>query len=162
MNDAAQALHDAYAKEFRPRYIGFMEKLADEHLATKQRPAMSWERREVAHYLDSVITAYLYWEDARYAIGYKGPEDFEYLRAVVHEGVVAGSDDLKQYRAFYSLGPDPVDEQRVREAIVPYVERESDRQVFVAMCKQIWRDVHNLRRQADALDSASGGCVKRD
>jgi len=158
MNTTEQALFDAYNREFVPRYIGFLEKLADEHLATKQRPAMAWERRKVAHYLDSVITAYLHWEDARHAIGYKGPEDFEYLRAVVHERVVAGSDDLKQYRAFYSLGPDPVDEQRVREAIVPYVERESDRQAFVAMCKRIWSDVHNLRRQADALNGASG-CV---
>lgn len=145
MNETQAAARNDYVDKLRPHYVGFIEKLAEEYLATKNRYVASWEKRRLALYFDSIAVAYMSWQCVRTTAAAEDiPLEYrDELVRVVADGLVANDDEM--YKAFFSLGPDPVDERRVREAIIPYVTRESDADVFVAMCKQLWRDEEHLQ-----------------
>jgi hypothetical protein len=145
-----EARLDAYIDRLRPNYEGFLKKLAQEFLGASGRYVTDWARRDLALHLDSVVSAFLEWQrmrqcvrDARLLWPYQGIplEEDEDLLLLAMDAAASGD---AMYQPLFTLGVEPVNEERVRELIGWYFNFESDVDVFVAMCKQIESDLNHL------------------
>ena len=137
-----QADAEAHIEELRPQYEGFLLQLAEE--AIPGREGRPWRlhdspesKRRIARRLDTIVSAYCAWESARRSIQYRGPEDEDYLQATVDCFVEQNSSD-KWIGVFRHFGRRQVDDAHVLVLLKPYVEKESDKRVFLAVASS-WR-----------------------
>jgi hypothetical protein len=130
-----QAAVEAYIEKLRPKYEGFLARLAEEAARDWQgefSPDVRWLSRE----LDTIVTANVSWNRARRAVGYRGPEDDVALYAAV-DSIVEHNPKEKVLGVYRRFGGRQVDDARVLQLIQPYVPKESDQRVFLAMCHQL-------------------------
>jgi hypothetical protein len=125
-----------HVETLRPKYFGFLEKLADESMQARHAdPAF---KRWVVRFLDSVGGAYCCWRSELSAAAAQGlPFNDAQIIAQASQ-----SDDKRWISTLNKFGR--VDDKRLLELIEPYVPRESDRRVFLEIVKQLWSEGQDL------------------